>query len=86
MYSDQHLRVSDAEREAVRGRLAEHFAAGRLDQAEFNDRVARAMSAKTRADLRGLFADLSEQGLRQCQSFRGVAAARQGTGRAGHPG
>ncbi len=62
MYSDQHLRVSDAEREAVAGRLAEHFAAGRLDQAEFDDRVGRAMSAKTRADLRGLFADLSETG------------------------
>ncbi len=62
MYSDQHLRVSDAEREAVTGRLAEHFAAGRLDQAEFDDRVGRAMSAKTRADLSGLFADLSETG------------------------
>jgi GntR family transcriptional regulator len=60
MYSDQHLRVSDAEREAVCGRLAEHFAAGRLDQAEFDDRVGRAMNAKTRADLRGLFADLPE--------------------------
>ena len=62
MYSDQHLRVSDAEREAVSGRLAEHFAAGRLDQAEFDDRVGRAMSARTRGDLRGLFADLSETG------------------------
>ena len=62
MYSDQHLRVSDAEREAVTDRLAEHFAAGRLDQAEFDDRVGRAMSAKTRGDLRGLFADLSETG------------------------
>jgi GntR family transcriptional regulator len=62
MYSDQHLRVSDAERAAVSGRLAEHFAAGRLDQAEFDDRVGRAMSAKTRGDLRGLFADLSETG------------------------
>ena len=61
-YSDQHLRVSDAEREAVSGRLAEHFAAGRLDQAEFDARVRRAMSAKTRGDLRGLFADLSETG------------------------
>jgi GntR family transcriptional regulator len=60
MYSDQHLRVSDAEREGVCGQLAEHFAAGRLDQAEFDDRVGRAMSAKTRADLRGLFADLPE--------------------------
>ena len=61
-YSDQHLRVSDAEREAVSGRLAEHFAAGRLDQAEFDARVRRAMSAKTRGDLRVLFADLSETG------------------------
>jgi DNA-binding transcriptional regulator YhcF (GntR family) len=62
VYSDQHLRVSDAEREAVTDRLAEHFAAGRLGQAEFDDRVGRAMSAKTRADLSGLFADLSETG------------------------
>ena len=62
LYSDQHLRVSDAEREAATGRLAEHFAAGRLDQAEFDDRVGRAMSAKTRGDLSGLFADLSETG------------------------
>jgi GntR family transcriptional regulator len=60
--ADQHLRVSDAEREAVSGQLAEHFAAGRLDQAEFDDRVRRAMSAKTRGDLRGLFADLSDTG------------------------
>jgi GntR family transcriptional regulator len=64
VYSDQHLRVSDAEREAVSGRLAEHFTAGRLDQAEFDDRVGRAMSAKTRGDLRGLLADLSETGAR----------------------
>src|SRR6266568_931405 len=62
MYSDQHLRVSDAEREAVADLLAEHFADGRLDQAEFDDRVGRAMSARTRADLSALFADLSETG------------------------
>jgi GntR family transcriptional regulator len=62
MHSDQHLRVSDAERLAVTDRLAEHFAAGRLDRAEFDDRVGRAMGAKTRADLSGLFADLSETG------------------------
>ncbi|HYB48174.1 MAG TPA: DUF1707 domain-containing protein [Streptosporangiaceae bacterium] len=62
MYSDQHLRVSDAERQAVTDRLSEHFAAGRLDQAEFDERVGRAMSAKTRADLSGLFADLPETG------------------------
>jgi len=61
-HSDQHMRVSDAERQAVADRLAEHFSAGRLDQAEFDERVGRAMSAKTRADLNGLFDDLPETG------------------------
>jgi len=63
-YADQqqHLRVSDAERQEVADRLAEHYASGRLDQAEFDDRVGRAMGAKTRADLGGLFADLPETG------------------------
>ena len=60
--SDEHMRVSDAERQAVADRLAEHFADGRLDQAEFDDRVGRAMNAKTRADLSGLFSDLPETG------------------------
>jgi len=58
--SDQQMRVSDAERQMVADRLATHFADGRLDQAEFDERVARAMSAKTRADLNGLFDDLPE--------------------------
>jgi hypothetical protein len=62
-YSDQNMRVSDAERQAVADRLAEHYSEGRLDQAEFDDRAGRAMSAKTRADLRGLFDDLPEPGL-----------------------
>src|SRR5260370_33645570 len=61
-YSDQHMGVSDVERQAVAGRLAEHFGDGRLDQAEFDERVGRAMSAKTRADLNGLFDDLPETG------------------------
>jgi hypothetical protein len=60
---DQHLRVSDAERRAVADRLAEHFSEGRLDQAEFNERVGQAMNAKTRGDLRGLFDDLPEPGM-----------------------
>ena len=60
--SDQHLRVSDAERQAVTDRLAEHFGDGRLDQAEFDERVGRAVNAKTRADLGGLFDDLPETG------------------------
>jgi len=59
-YSDQHIRVSDAERNAVAERLAAHYSDGRLDQAEFDERVGRAMAAKTRGDLDGLFDDLPD--------------------------
>jgi hypothetical protein len=56
-YND-NIRVSDAERAEVADRLATHYSDGRLDKTEFDERVARAMSAKTRADLNGLFDDL----------------------------
>ena len=61
-YTDQHIRVSDAERTEMADRLAAHFAEGRLNQAEFDERVAQAMNAKTRGDLSGLFDDLPEPG------------------------
>jgi hypothetical protein len=60
--ADQHMRVGDVERRAAADRLGEHFADGRLDQAEFDERNSRAMSAKTRADLTDLFTDLPETG------------------------
>lgn len=59
-YSDQHIRVSDAERNEVAELLGQHYADGRLDQAEFDERVNRTMSAKTRGDLTGLFDDLPD--------------------------
>lgn len=52
------LRVSDAERDAVAAELAEHLKDGRLDAAEFDERVGRAVTAKTRGDLDRLLADL----------------------------
>src|SRR5580693_3885069 len=61
-YTDQHVRVSDAERTEVADRLAAHFGEGRLNQAEFDERVAQALNAKTRGDLSGLFDDLPEPG------------------------
>jgi hypothetical protein len=61
-YADQHIRVSDAERNAVVELLGQHYADGRLDQAEFDERVGRAMAAKTRGDLEGLFDDLPDLG------------------------
>ena len=61
-YSDQHIRVSDTERNAVAELLGQHYADGRLDQPEFDDRISRTMAAKTRGDLTGLFDDLPETG------------------------
>ena len=61
-YSDQHIRVSDAERNSVAELLGQHYADGRLDQVEFDDRISRTMAAKTRGDLTGLFDDLPETG------------------------
>src|SRR5262249_57211326 len=55
---DPNIRVSHAERTEVADRLSKHYGDGRLDEEEFNERLDRAMKAKTRADLDGLFADL----------------------------
>jgi hypothetical protein len=43
-------------------RLATHFGEGRLNRAEFDERVAQAMNARTRGDLSGLLDDLPEPG------------------------
>ncbi len=55
---DPNMRVSHAERTEVTDRLSKHYGDGRLDEEEFNERLDRAMKAKTRADLDGLFDDL----------------------------
>ena len=52
------FRVGEAERAAACDALAEHFAAGRLDPAELDDRLARAIAARSHADLQVLFRDL----------------------------
>jgi hypothetical protein len=57
-YTQPDLRVSDAERADVADRLGKHYGDGRLDQAEFDERVDQAMKAKTQSDLSGLFDDL----------------------------
>jgi hypothetical protein len=61
-YADQNIRVSDAERSAVAEQLGAHYADGRLDQAEFDERISQTMAAKTRGDLAGLFDDLPDLG------------------------
>lgn len=52
--------MSDTERSEVADALSEHFAHGRLDHAELDERAARAMSARTRADLAELLDDLPQ--------------------------
>src|SRR6478672_4515402 len=57
------VRIGTAEREAAASALSEHFAAGRLDQDELEERLDRAYAAKTAADLEPLFQDLPRPGL-----------------------
>lgn len=53
-------RVSDQDRDAVVQRLQVAFAEGRLDDGEFDQRSHAALSARTAADLTGLYADLPD--------------------------
>jgi hypothetical protein len=52
------IRVSDQDRDAVAQRLQQAFAEGRLDDAEFDDRMRTALTARTSADLEVLTTDL----------------------------
>jgi hypothetical protein len=52
------LRASNQDRDGVVTRLQEAFAEGRLDDAEFDERMRAALTAKTHADLDILLADL----------------------------
>jgi hypothetical protein len=58
VFGSATLRVGTAEREQAAAALGEHFAAGRLEVDEYDERVARAYAAKTAAELAGLFTDL----------------------------
>jgi Flp pilus assembly protein TadB len=52
------MRISDSERTEAADLLSKHYGDGRLDEAEFHQRLDQAMRAKTYADLGGLFDDL----------------------------
>ncbi|TMR35935.1 DUF1707 SHOCT-like domain-containing protein, partial [Actinomadura geliboluensis] len=58
MARHDEIRVGDAERDAVMVALHDHFAAGRLDRGELDERLDTALTAKTRGDLRTLVEDL----------------------------
>jgi hypothetical protein len=78
---DPALRIGTAERERAASALSEHFAAGRIDQDELEERLTKAYAARTGADLMDLFTDLPGP----------AAPARRGSGasedsQSGHPG
>jgi hypothetical protein len=67
------LRLSDADRDDAIVRLSEHYAAGRLDKDEFDERSDAVWTARTGADLAPIFADLAP-----ARSERVPYAARSG--------
>lgn len=60
MTGSGRIRVGDAERDDMAGRLREHHAAGRLDAAELVERLDQTFAARTRDDLAAVTADLPE--------------------------
>ncbi|HEV8275077.1 MAG TPA: DUF1707 domain-containing protein [Streptosporangiaceae bacterium] len=57
--------ASDQERDAIASELGAHFQAGRLDAAELDDRLGRALRARTRGELAELVTDLPRVGAPQ---------------------
>lgn len=58
MAEPDSVRASDSERDAAAGRLQAAFAEGRLGDAEFDERMRAALTARTRTDLARLTTDL----------------------------
>ena len=54
------MRIGDTERDAVTAALHEHFAAGRLDREELDERLTATLAAKTQGDLKAVVRDLPE--------------------------
>jgi hypothetical protein len=67
---DDRFRTSDADRDRAAALLREHFAAGCLDAAELDERVAMALNAQTFGELHRVLADLPEAGQAQQQPNR----------------
>ena len=55
---DPRMRIADSDRERAMADLATHYADGRLDHEEYDERLDAIWTARTRADLAVLFSDL----------------------------
>lgn len=56
--SGPHTRIADSDRERAMADLAMHYADGRLDHEEYDERLDAIWTARTRADLAVIFSDL----------------------------
>ncbi|HEY0718854.1 MAG TPA: DUF1707 domain-containing protein [Streptosporangiaceae bacterium] len=52
------MRIADSDRDRAAAQLRDHYAEGRLNSEELDERVSAALSARTAGDLRRLMADL----------------------------
>lgn len=68
--AEDGVRIGDAERERAVTDLGEHYAAGRLDRDELDERLELAWRARTAVDLRPLFADLPSGGTPRAVTVR----------------
>lgn len=58
---DARRRIGDAERDVITSALHSHFAAGRLDRVELDERLAVALESKTLGDLAEAVRDLPSE-------------------------
>jgi hypothetical protein len=68
---DPRMRIADSDRERAMADLAGHYAEGRLEHEEYDERLDAIWTARTRADLAVLFSDLPRP-----EPVRPVAPAR----------
>jgi Domain of unknown function (DUF1707) len=66
------LRIADADRDRTVERLRTAAAEGRLDPDELEDRVSRALSARTQSDLDAVLRDLPKPAVAVAQPDRGL--------------
>ena len=65
MATNPGIRASDADRDKIVTALRENLAEGRLTTEEFDERLDKALAAKTQGELEGLMADLPGTGISQ---------------------
>lgn len=76
----EDVRIADSDREAVAARLARAQGEGRLDLAEYDERLRQAYAARTVGELARVTADLPVEGLRAVERNQPGKAERRSSG------